>query len=568
MNIEESEVIEGPEMAEPAAALEPAGSSEPTPDQKAALRKRRLVFLAKAAGVLGILFLLSRTAPIMPAPLLALCWAALSGLLAVTAAYHHTIRKTHKQTMYKAGGVLGRINSGRLLTLLVGFVISAFCIGCLIVESPKWDAYEWLVVALAPFLYLLVSHATSKFVKAELKEEYQRSRAAILNSVLVAVLLCIAYACLNALLPMPEYASLEETLKLIPRPFENSPSALMSVIGQYSALADGITAFALAKAGEASLPAYIAWKLVLSGSALISVAGLMDLCFLDWEELKKAFQPLEVGKRLGRHGRNYPLERRFVAVAVALPLCLVVAFCALDLRAAQTVEAEGYSEAESFVQQQSEVLVYLIDGHYYDAQAVEALRAEAEEAAKALKQEAKEELAPLINASYDARIANVDNYLDWYYSPAAEYERLLHSSNGSSEEFMRGMFEEKIEAGIDDSELKAAIESYSERANALQTNLMSQLEEYEVTGVPDSLVSVVDTLDTDFLAKPLEPATEFVTAQNDFFLHGTIGLGISMGVHFLSLKVDELLNREKLREEIIAEIEKSRAEKLAFLEGE
>lgn len=80
---------------------------------------------------------------------------------------------------------------------------------------------------------------------------------------------------------MLEYASFEETLKLIPRPFGSSPSALMSEIGQYSALADCITAFALAKAGEASLPAYIVWKLVLSGPALISVAGLMDLCFLE-----------------------------------------------------------------------------------------------------------------------------------------------------------------------------------------------------------------------------------------------------------------------------------------------
>lgn len=145
-------------------------------DSSAALRQRHLIFLAKAAVVLGDLFLLSRTAPIMPAPLLALCWAALSGLLAA-AAYHHTIRKTHKQTMCKAGGVLGRINSGRLLTLLVGFVISAFCVGCLIVESPKWDAYEWFVVVLAPFLYLLALRATGKFVKAELKEAYQRSRA-------------------------------------------------------------------------------------------------------------------------------------------------------------------------------------------------------------------------------------------------------------------------------------------------------------------------------------------------------------------------------------------------------
>ena len=528
------------------------------------LRRQRLTFLAKAAVVLGILFLLSRTAPIMPAPCLALCWAALSAALSVTAVYHVTIRKTHKQTMYKAGGVLGRINSGRLLGLLVGFVVSAFCVGCLIVESPKWDASEWCVIVLSAPLYLLVSHGVGKFVKAELKDEYQISRTAIMSSVIVALLLCVAYALVNALLPAPEYASLEDALRSVKRPFDNSPSALMSELGQYVAFSDGLTAYGLTKAGEASFPAYVVLKIILSASALFSVAGLMDLCFLNWRELRKAFQPLWASKL---NKRNPRLVRRFVAVAAILPICLVVAFCALDYRTSEVIKTEGYSAAESFIQQQSEVLVYIIDGHYYDAQAVEALMAEAEKAAQNLRQEAKEKLTPLINESYDARIANVDSYLDWYYSPNADYERLKHMADDSAEEFMKGMFVEKIEAGIDDSELKAAIESYSEQANAIQENLTAKLAEYEVTEVPESAMVVKGSLDSITQETSLEPSQKLMETRDRFLLSGIAGLGPSAAIDFLTLKADEFLNRGAFREEIIATIEESRAETLALLDG-
>ena len=611
-------------MTSPELEREECLSAEAAEDRNADPLKQRLVFLTKAAIVFGILFLLSRTAPLMPSPCLALCWAALSAALTVTAVYHLTIRKTHKQAMYKANGVLGRINAGRLLGFLVGFVVSALCVGGLIMESPKWEVSEWCVILLAAPLYLLVSHVVGKFVKAELKDEYQVSRTAIMSSVIVALLLCIAYALVNVLLPAPDYASLEEALRSVPRPFDDSPSALMSELGQYLAFADGLTAYGLGKASEASLPAYVVLKLFISGSALFSVAGFMDLCFLDWQELRKAFLPLEASKY---PGRDVPLIRRFVAFASILPLCLVTAFCVLDYRTAEVVGTEGYSTAESFIQQQSEVLVYIIDGHYYDAQAVEALIAEAEEAAQNLSQEAKENLTRLINESYDARIANVDSYLDSYYSLLADYERLLRLVNGSTEEYVKNMFEEKIEAGIDDSELKAAIESYSDQASALQEDLAARLAEYEVTEVPESLVVVKGAFDKNFLAAPLEPSQKLMAVHDRLLLSGAAGLGTglianrlakkvvgqqffkravskiasvlsskaigevaggavgslagplgtvlgtvtgfgaSVAVDFLTLKADELLNRDKYREEIIATIEESRAETLALLEG-
>ena len=551
-------------MASPKIRRGERTGTEMTDEPNSDLRKQRLTFLAKAAVVLGILFLLSRTAPIMPVPCLALCWAALSAALTVTAVYHLTIRKAHRQTMYKSGGWLGRINSGRLLGFLVGFVLSAFCVGCLIMESPKWDAAEWCVIVLSAPLYLLVSHGVGKFVKAELKDEYQISRTATMSSVIVALLLCVAYALVNALLPAPEYASLEEALRSVKRPFDNSPSALMSEAGQYVAFSDGLTAYGLGKAGEASFPTYVALKIVLSASALFSVAGLMDLCFLNWRELRKAFQPLWASRLRKRNPR---LVRRFVAIAAILPICLVVAFCVADYRTSEVIKTEGYSAAESFIQQQSEVLVYLIDGHYYDAQAVEALRAEAEAAAQNLRQEAKEKLTPLINASYDARIANVDSYLDWYYSPAADIERFKHMTDGSTEEFVKGMFTEKIEAGIDDSELKAAIESYSEQANALQQELTAKLAEYEVTDVPESVMVVKGSFDNAFQETTLEPSQKLMAAHDRFMLSGVTGLGAGIAIDFLTLKADELLNRGTYREEIIAAIEESRAETLALLDS-
>ncbi len=240
-------------------------------------------------------------------------------------------------------------------------------------------------------------------------------------------------------------------------------------------------------------------------------------------------------------------------------------------------------------------------------------------------------MVPLINASYDARLANVDSYLDWYYSLPADYERLLSLVTGSVEEYAVGQFIEKIEAGVDDTEFEAQLQNYWDRAAALKDGLMEQLADCEIAGVPEWLPVVKDEVEPTFLTDPLEPSQQFLDAsgrvlagtatgaavgvgtgvaakklvsrvvEKPFFkmvvgeitkrlgskavgsavggaagaVGGPIGVVVgiaaggaaSVGVDYGLLKLDELWNRDTYRAEVVQTIEDSRAEMLAVVQG-
>ena len=235
---------------------------------------------------------------------------------------------------------------------------------------------------------------------------------------------------------------------------------------------------------------------------------------------------------------------------------------------------------------------------------------------------------PLINQAFDARIANVDSYLDWYYSLPADYERLASMITGSAEEFAKEQFSEKIESGIDDTQLKERFEQLADDAAAIKSDLLAQLEQCKVGDeVPSWLMTVKEDADVDLLSTTLQPAEQLLNANQRFGVSaatglaagfvtkkllqrvvkkqffktivskissmigskaiaaggggavgtaiggpvGTavgvaVGVGISVGVDYLTLMADEYLNRESYRAEIIATIDEARADTLALVQ--
>lgn len=641
-------------------------------------------YLAKSILLVGAVFLLARTLPLMPAFCAGLLWALASALSAVGLVYHAVIHKAHRHLKLKEGGRLARLNSGRILSLIAGFVVSAICVAGLFLEAPKWGLVEWCLVVLSVPLFLAVNVVVGKWVRREYERPYQMSRIVLASCGIVGALLCILYAGLCLLRPAPEYASLAEAYLSTQQPFASSPSALLSEVGKLMALVDGLTAYGMAKAGQISFGGYLVWRCVLCASAFFGIANLLGMCALETAELKKAFLPLEasladepdcedavedgndsarfasevvqarkasatcVGERSGeaiaidgaagaRDGASYEghsaikskyaFVRRFVAVAAVLPVCLLAAFCVADHEVGEAAQAEGFTAAESFVRDQIDLAVYLIDGKYYEQKAVEALLADAREKAEQLSDEAKAALVPLINESFDARIENVDGYLDWYYSLPADYERLARLVVGSAEQYATEQFTAKIDEGIDDSKIEEKLQSYAEQAQALQDGLTAQLAEYEVKDVPAWLLTVEDDVDlSSIVAKPLEPTKKLLDAPARLGVSAAAGIGAgiiakrlvkkaitkafykqvvskvagtlsskaaasvaggavgsvggpvgtaagvaigaaaSVGVDYVLLMVDEQLNRDSYREEIVATIEEGRQEMLSLVQ--
>ncbi|MBQ9002482.1 MAG: hypothetical protein IJ087_11580 [Eggerthellaceae bacterium] len=569
-------------------------------------------YLLKASALVAVLFAVSRFAPAMPAWALGLVWALLSAIPATGVTYHAVIAKTARQRNFQEKSHLGRVNNGRIVCFVLSYAASALLVAGFIAESPTWSAAMWVSVTATVPIYLAVSTIALRVVSKEATPLLQESYAALASALITGALACVAFALATYALPHPAYTMAAQAFMEAPKPFAGSPSALASEVGDLSALVGGLSSYALTKAADGSFGSYVALLVAVNGGAFFGIAGQLAVCSIRPGELKRIFFRLE---SLDGHKADMMVLKRFVVTSIVLPLMLAGGFCYADARAGEIVQTGEYTMAQKIIREQVSLAVYTLDGKRYDLRAVDDLLAQAREESDRLAADAEATLVPLVNASFDARVANVDGYLDWYYSLFADWEQLASMVTGSAEDFMTSRLEEKIEQGIDDSELNAALEGFVRQAELLKVSTLEKLSEYEIPGdYPDWIVSEKVQLG-ELFDRSVEPSQKFLDATSragisvaasvaagvitkklltklvgkSFFkavagrIAGLAGasaastIGGPVVIAFVViggvivdvglLKAEELMNRESYRNEIVATIEEQRAEALSAIRG-
>ena len=472
-------------------------------------------YAIKAAAVVALLFLFSRVAAWAPGWCVAVVWAACSVLLAAGITYHAVVKKTINQVAFRAGGVLGRINGGRTFRLIVAFAVSAVGVAGLLVASVGWDAWQWgLAVAAVP-LFLLVYVLVDKLASKETSFLYRTSLDMRASAGITGVLLFAASFALFAVQPTPEVTSATEAFLSAENPFASSPSAIMAEAGLAISYADALSTYGLSKLGELNAFGRYCAQTLLLVSSIFGLAGLLGTCALDLRELKRVFLPLEkIGagqEAVARAGHGtgaprLPLLKAPIVAAVATPLVLVGAFIASDTALAQMKATDELTPAENLVREAFGTTAYVLDNKYYDQQQVQALMEETTVTSAALSEDARNDLIPRVNAVFDARVANVDSYLDWYYSLGADYERLGNLITGTIESFVADQLTSSLEAGVDDSEYLSTLQRYVDEAAALKAEYEEGLANSELAGVPEWLLISTEAITADFFSDPIEPA--------------------------------------------------------------
>ena len=498
-------------------------------------------YAIKAAAVVALLFLFSRVAAWAPGWCVAVVWAACSVLLAVGITYHALVKKTINQAALHAGGMLGRINGGRTFRLIAAFIVSAVGVAGLLVASVGWNAWQWgLAVAAVP-LFLLVNMLVDKVVGKEAALLFRASLDVRASAWITGALLFVASFVLFAAQPAPEVTSATEAFLSAENPFASSPSTIMSEAGLAVSYADALSTYGLSRLGELNAFGRYCAQTLLLVSSIFGLAGLLGTCALDLRELKRVFLPLEkIGARQEKmarvsRGAGAPqpifLKAPIVA-AVAAPLILVGAFVASDSALAQMKAADELTPAENLVREAFGTTAYVLDNKYYDQQQVQALMEETTVTSAALSEDARNDLIPRVNAVFDARVANVDSYLDWYYSLGADYERLGNLITGTIESFVADQLTSSLEAGVDDSEYLSTLQSYVDQAAALKAEYEEGLANSELVGIPEWLLTSTEAITADFLSGPIEPTQRLLDAGERFGISATVGGagGIAAGV--------------------------------------
>ena len=575
-------------------------------------------YFAKAVVLVAVFLLIGRLGPSMPPMLLALVWAVLSTVSAIGLVYHRVITKARKRYGLKGGGVVARLNGGRVISLVFAFAASAVFMGGLILELPKWEFAEWLLLALAVFLYVVVYQGVKRLLVNEYEPLLQVSRTVKVSSAILCVVLLLVYALVSLTGPAATYDSMTEAFLAAKQPFAQSSSALLADAGYLTALVDGLTSFAMSRVAEGSLWIYVVWRVVLCGSVALAVSSLVSACSLRLSELKLVFMPLDAVEAVGEGvqkarevvevagegaeaavhdvgarevdasiskassnvdeladeehvataerayrvatASNGHILKRYVVLACAFPLVLVACFAVADAKIASVAETEGYTTARAFIRDQVGMAACVIDGKPYDYEKVQELCKKAQKLSDDLASEREKVLTPLINEAFDQRIQNIDRYLDWYYSLPADYERLAQFFTGQIEAGLRDQLVARINEGVDESELNEKIDYYWNKSTELIADIEGELAEYELSNydvgdVPDWLVVPMGASDSNVLAGPLEPTQKFLDAGERMGL--SAGIGAIAGV--IAAKVVKRVAAKPFFKKIVASL----TEKLA-----
>ncbi len=587
--------------------------------------KSLILFFAKAFALLLFLYGIARFAPATPPIALGMVVSALSLASSAVVAYHAVVRKTRKQFELRAEGRLAKLNEGRKICFIVSFLASFWFVFWLVLELPMWETRQWiLVVAMVPIFYLILL-LMRRFTKREFERPFQDSRAIIISSGVLGLLLCVGFAVLVWIDPVPAFSSVQEAYLSSVNPYQDSPVAAFAEIGKFNALSEGIAFYGLSKVAEISFEGYLIWRVVLAASALFGFASLLGACALSADDIRRIFLPLESAKR---ENHDFRLLKGYVALACTLPILFTALFVVGNMTVEHIEQTKGYSLAEGFIKDQIGIAGYLIDGKYYDQLAVEALVEETTERSSALYEEAAQTLVPMINEAFDSRIESVDGYLDWYYSLPADYERLARFFTGTVEDGMRGQLEKRLNEGFDDSVLLDKINSFVDEANSITEGFRESLASCELKEIPAWLIEAEELAVPDMLVKAVAPSETIMGFGERFGVSavsgiaggvvakkivgkvvakpvfqkivtrllnalatrtgvelvssagGTViapgvgtaagllgGLAIGTAVDFVFLKVDEVANRESYKEEIVAAIEEARSEILSVFQS-
>ncbi len=533
-----------------------------------AVVKSLILFFAKAFALLLFLYGIARFAPATPPIALGMVVSALSLASSAVVAYHAVVRKTRKQFELRAEGRLAKLNEGRKICFIVSFLASFWFVFWLVLELPMWETRQWiLVVAMVPIFYLilllmrrftkreferpfqdsraiiissgvlglllcvgfavlvpifyLILLLMRRFTKREFERPFQDSRAIIISSGVLGLLLCVGFAVLVWIDPVPAFSSVQEAYLSSVNPYQDSPVAAFAEIGKFNALSEGIAFYGLSKVAEISFEGYLIWRVVLAASALFGFASLLGACALSADDIRRIFLPLESAKR---ENHDFRLLKGYVALACTLPILFTALFVVGNMTVEHIEQTKGYSLAEGFIKDQIGIAGYLIDGKYYDQLAVEALVEETTERSSALYEEAAQTLVPMINEAFDSRIESVDGYLDWYYSLPADYERLARFFTGTVEDGMRGQLEKRLNEGFDDSVLLDKINSFVDEANSITEGFRESLASCELKEIPAWLIEAEELAVPDMLVKAVAPSETIMGFGERFGVSAVSGI--------------------------------------------
>lgn len=395
------------------------GNTKPKADARFYTR-----YAISALALLAVLFCFAKFASTMSIIVFAFVLALLTAIATPTFAYVLFTSKLHDRTLLSEMGYIAKITRGKILRILVSFVLSVFAMASLLLSVVRWGQSEWVIaivgVIICPFGFMLAN----KISAHEFRLVFEKTGTLLLGGLLLMAALGIASAVVVANTAAPQVNSVLECFLAHENPFGESSSTLLVDAGLVTTYTDTVMSCLLSHIADASWSGYVGLQITLLVFSLGGFVNLLCTCMMP-DCVFELFLPLvDVSEPKERIQRR-KLQPGLIALAAILTVAPIAAALWADAKAKEIESIDNVSQGKQLVRDQIGKAVYVIDGKTYDQEAVEMVLSDLSGETSQLTNRVQNTLVPLVNAAFDKRIENIDNYLDWYYSLPADYERVI-----------------------------------------------------------------------------------------------------------------------------------------------
>ena len=384
--------------------------------------------------------------------------------------YLDTTRKIRNLTVYDRTGVLYRILSGRILATLIWSIWAFGSTFFVLLQFHSYTTWEWAGFFLVVPLFWLVYKIVRRFIDGQVRP-YMASAAAIRTARRVTpIVATIAYFAVVYLFgELPQHQTLGEAINYAKsRSGESTGSALIFELSQYQAYYDGAKSFILGQFGG-DQAIWAPFLLSIGGYVIFFSASTMLSCFaIPPREYRRVFSPLsDADSPPQMTGWNIFLTSgifSFVVLFVLLPTFTYVEQQILH-------DNERFAEARK----KSEILVAQIGDTYFRPATPDELR---DVQVRALRRmdSLLPELDRELDRAFSSMEANVDPFLDWYYTLKAEYLRTLNLLAGNFEDYLAEKLTEHLQHGAPFKTFEAKVTEALTRQNEIQAEFNREVQ--------------------------------------------------------------------------------------------
>lgn len=394
---------------------------------------------------------------------------------------------------YEKTKFLYRLLSGKAIGYTV-IIISSIAIGFIApVRIYTFSGTEKLCLTAIFPLYILSNAVSKKIIRSVYNDKFAPYKTERLTYMITSLLSAVTFPLLanalkdvNIMIPFADGSA--ESLK-------NNYAAYF--IANILSISDNAARTVLNSDLVSSAPKwfFLTLLIILGGGGIFFYAliNFIGFFFIKKENLKKIFQPAEPDN-------NEIKINKFLSAFI---ITVLTVFIYPSVFAAVTYIAMSKQYLAENAVKANAVAVEVINGVMYKAGTLNSIKIAKDKAYGA----AKEEVIKSVNETYDAMMANTDNYLDWYYSLSAEYTRLLKLITGSIEEYMKDTLQEKLTENI---EFNIDFDAVTANAEKLKDDINDILDINKITD-KNALYDITADIKADNIYElaQIEPMMDF-----------------------------------------------------------